>query len=241
MSRRSLYVVISAAGQGTRMGASLPKQFMELDGKPILRLSIEKFISAVPGIRLVVVLPEGYIPVWKEYCRKNSFIYPQLLLPGGITRFHSVRNALARIPDGAIVAIHDGVRPLLSEKMIRNMFARISEDDTCHALIPVIPSVDTLKPIRKTKEEDGAETLSLIEGREIDRAEVYAAQTPQIFLSEDIKRAYEQPFSTSFTDDASVAAAQKTPLSFCEGERLNIKITTPEDLVLAGAVTRNLL
>lgn len=226
---RNFYLIVTAAGSGTRMGADKPKQFLELGGKAILQLTIERFIEALPDIKVVTVLPKDYIPLWKRYCLERSFTYPQVLVAGGITRFHSVKNALARVPDGAYVAVHDGVRPLLSVGMIRRMAERMT---ACRALVPVMPSTDTLKPLRS--DWDGR--LQWIEGRSLNRMEVYNAQTPQIFFSEDLRGAYQQAFNTSFTDDASVARQAGVPITWCEGERLNIKITTPEDLKLAQAI-----
>ena len=139
-----------AAGSGVRMGASVPKQFLDLGGVPILRRTIEKFVEAVPDIKVVTVLPKDHIPFWKEYCVSSDFTCPQTLVMGGFTRFHSVRNALERVPEGAIVAIHDGVRPLLSTGLIRNMFGRM-ESEEIRSLIPVVPSVDTLKVLDRVK------------------------------------------------------------------------------------------
>ncbi len=224
---RKKYVIIMAAGHGTRMGASFPKQFMDLGGKPILRLTIEKFLYADPDIRVVTVLPKDFMKTWKDYCQQNGFLCPQILVEGGITRFHSVKNALEKVPDGVIVAIHDGVRPLVTPELIGRMFRKM---ESCRALIPVLPSVDTLKAIRKVKHPDGSETLETIPDRRIDRTEVYRAQTPQMFLSEDIKASYSLAYDTAFTDDASVAEKKGIPLSYIEGERNNLKITTPEDL-----------
>lgn len=222
-----------AAGHGTRLGSVLPKQFLELDGKPILQRTIERFVYACPDIKVVTVLPSEYIEGWKTFCHQYNFYYPQILVEGGITRFHSVRNALKKIPDGAIVAVHDGVRPLVSPDLISRMFSRMSTE---RALIPVLESVDTLKAVRKVKAADGTERLESIPGAVIDRSEVYRAQTPQMFRSEDLKAAYDLPFDTSYTDDASVATAKNIPLSYIRGERYNIKITTQDDLDFARAV-----
>ena len=227
-------LIAMAAGSGTRMGSETPKQFLSLGGIPILRRTMETFIAAVPGIKVVTVLPNDYLSFWKEYCLSAEFTYPQTLVGGGFTRFHSVRNALERVPDGAIVAIHDGVRPMVSRDLVRNMFAQM-EERGLDALIPVVPSVDTLKILDRTSGSAGG-TLVEPEGEEIDRSRVYAAQTPQMFRSEAIREAYSQPFDTAFTDDASVARKQGIPLSFCDGERYNFKITSPEDLALAELI-----
>lgn len=222
-----------AGGSGTRMGASKPKQFLELGGKAILRRTIEVFLEACPGINVITVLPDEHIDYWKQYCYRNSFICPQVLVPGGITRFHSVRNALEKVPEGALVAIHDGVRPLLSTGLVNRLF---SAAESAPGVIPVIPCVDTMKTLRKKVWEDGSETYSPIEGQTADRSVLYGAQTPQIFHSEIIKAAYGQAYDTAFTDDASVFEKYGKSLSYQMGERLNIKITTQEDLVLAEAI-----
>lgn len=232
---RNKFLIVMAAGSGVRMGTSVPKQFLDLGGVLVLRRTIEAFVSAVPGIKVVTVLPKEHITFWKEYCLSSNFDYPQLLVRGGITRFHSVRNALDRLPDGAVVAIHDGVRPLISSSLIRNMFARM-DSGSVRALIPVIPSVDTLKVLERVKDSDGNEALVSSEGEDVDRSRIFGAQTPQMFLSEDIKAAYSQPFDTAFTDDASVARKKGIPLSFCAGERYNFKLTSPEDLSLARLI-----
>lgn len=228
---RKKFLIVTAGGMGTRMGASVPKQFIELEGKPILRLTIEKFMEAVPDLQVITVLPQAHIGPWRQYCVKEDFTCPQRLVKGGFTRFHSVKNALAYVPEGAIVAVHDGVRPLLSIAKIQELFALAQSTP---ALIPVLPVTDTLKVLEK--KADG--TLCAT-GEPIDRSRIFGAQTPQIFYSELLKQAYEQGFDTLFTDDASVAERYKIPLTFVEGERLNIKITTPEDLILARAVLQS--
>ena len=223
-----------AAGSGSRMGSATPKQFLDLGGKPVLRRTIESFIAAEPDIRVITVLPKDHISFWKEYCLSADFNYPQLLVQGGFTRFHSVRNALEKVPDGAVVAIHDGVRPLVSVGLVRKMFEMMSARK-CRALIPVLPSIDTLRLLDKRMDGSGAEVLTAA-AQDLDRSRVYRVQTPQMFVSEDIKAAYSQAFDTSFTDDASVAAKKGIPLSFCGGERYNFKLTSPEDLEMARMI-----
>ena len=227
--KRILYTVFVAGGTGSRMGAGIPKQFLDLNGIPILQRTMTTFLGAVPDMKVVTVLPRQYFDTWKKLCAVNSFDIPQILVEGGITRFHSVQNALARIPDGAVAAIHDGVRPLVSRGLVARMFAGMQD---CRALIPVLPVTDTLK----TLDRDASGVLSTADAPEIDRSRIYGAQTPQMFHSEVIKAAYKQPYDVSFTDDASVLRRYGEPLSYIEGERLNIKITTPEDLSLARAV-----
>lgn len=217
---RKIYVIVVAGGSGSRMGTELPKQFLKLDGKPILQRTIEKFTDALPGVTIVTVLPLQHLDTWKKICAEYAVDYPQILVTGGITRFHSVKNALEKVPDGALVLIHDGVRPLLSTEMIKSMVERMEE---CRALIPVTPAVDTLRSTDVSVPDP-------------DRTRTVCVQTPQLFRSEDIKAAYAQAYSTTFTDDASVAGAYGIPVSFFDGERFNFKITTPEDLRLAEAV-----
>lgn len=225
---RKKYLIVTAGGMGTRMGSALPKQFLQLDGVPILRLTLERFMAAEPELRILTVLPEGHVSYWRQYCLEAGFVCPQRLVKGGFTRFHSVKNALAYVPDGALVAIQDGVRPLMSVGKIREMFAEARQ---VPALVPVVPVTDTLKVLEKRPDGTLAAT-----GESADRSRLFGAQTPQIFHSELIKAAYTQGFNTAFTDDASVAEAYKIPLSFIEGERFNLKITTPEDLLLAKAI-----
>lgn len=232
---RKKYVVIMAAGSGSRMGGETPKQFLEVGGKTILRRTIEAFAEAIPGITVITVLPEDYMGFWKNSCYNGNFVYPQILVKGGITRFHSVRNALEKVPDGALVAIHDGVRPLAGRAFLREMFEKAQEHP---GLIPVIPCVDTMTALKKKVWDDGSETFVRLPQVTVDRSVLYAAQTPQIFHSELLKSAYNQAFQTSFTDDASVVEAYGKNLSFVKGERLNIKITTPEDLILAEAILK---
>ena len=225
---RKKYLIVMAAGSGTRMGSEMPKQFIELSGKAVLQMTIEKFQKAYPDIKVVTVLPEAHLDYWRDYCLKRNFLCPQVLVKGGITRFHSVQNALSRIPDGALVAVHDGVRPLLSVEFIRECFEKA---ETVPALIPVLPCVDTMKVLYRKDNE-----LITAEGQTVDRSVLYGAQTPQIFHSEVIKNAYRQAFDTAFTDDASVVLKDGKNLSYLIGERFNIKLTTQDDLVLANAI-----
>ena len=225
---RKKYLIVTAGGVGTRMGTAVPKQFLELGGKPILRVTLEKFMAAVPDLHIITVLPEANVTTWRQYCIRENFTCPQRLVKGGFTRFHSVKNALEYVPDGAIVAVQDGVRPLISASCIKRLFEEAAAVD---ALIPVMPVTDTLKVLDK----DASGMLGS-SGEQVDRSRIYGAQTPQIFKSELLKAAYTQGYDTLFTDDASVAERYGIRLSFTEGERYNIKITTPEDLALANAL-----
>ena len=220
--RRNIYGIFVAGGTGTRMGGDVPKQFLLLDGRPILQCTIERFLEAEPDMKIITVLPKTHFQTWKDLCAIHSFHCPQVLVAGGLTRFHSVQNALKKVPDNAIVSIHDGVRPLVSAELVRRMLDRMQRGE-CHALLPVLPVVDTLRSTDPAVPDP-------------DRSKTVAVQTPQIFRSEDIKAAYTQAYDLSFTDDASVAARKKIPLTFEQGERFNLKITTPEDLILAEAL-----
>lgn len=223
MEERKKYLIALGGGSGTRFGSDVPKQFLPLGGVPILQRSISAFTAAVPGIKVITVLPSGETARWKELCQEHVFNTPQIIVAGGITRFHSVRAALEKVPDGALVAIHDGVRPLVSSCLIKDMFAAMAEH---RALIPALPVTDTLK-FRETP------------GVGPDRSGLVAVQTPQIFRSEDIRAAYfETGYREDFTDDASVAAAFGIPVDLFPGEKLNFKITTPEDQALAELLVR---
>ena len=213
-----IFAIIMAAGSGTRMGSEQPKQFLPLGGVPILQRTIERFREALPQARVVTVLPREHFQTWKDLCTQNHLDCPQQLVAGGITRFHSVQNALKVVPDGAIVFIHDGVRPLASVDFLRRLAGQIHQH---RALIPVIPVTDTIVSDQ---------------GEGVDRTHLRAVQTPQVFRSEDIRAAYTLAYETSFTDDGSVAQRKGIPLSYVEGERYNLKITTPEDLRMAEAL-----
>lgn len=223
---KKVYGVFVAGGSGVRMGADVPKQFLDLGGRPVLQRSIMKFMQACPEMVPVVVLPEDHVSTWKRLCVENRFDLPQIVVDGGITRFHSVKNALAKIPDGALVLIHDGVRPLVSVDLIRRILETSAGERN---VIPVTPVTDTLKSLIPAA--DG--TFAPSGDPDPDRGRLFGAQTPQLFLSEQIKKAYETGYNQSFTDDASVARAANIPLTYIEGERYNLKITTPEDLELA--------
>lgn len=219
---RKKYVVIMAAGQGSRMGSKVPKQFLEIAGKPILRHTVERFLEYDPNIGIIIVLPASGKEIWKQYCHESGFLERYTMATGGITRFHSVQNALRYVPDGALVAVHDGVRPFVTKGFIARMF---DSAEKCEGVIPVLPAVDSLREVGR----DGASWI-------VDRSSIVTVQTPQIFRSEILKRAYGQVYSTSFTDDASVVEAAGYKITLQEGLRGNFKITSPEDLEMAEAI-----
>ncbi len=229
---RERYMIVMAAGSGTRMGVDRPKQFIDLKGKAVLHHTLERLSQGLPDLRFVVVLPSSWIAWWRQYCYSCSLVLPQVLVEGGITRFHSVRNALEKVPDGALVGIHDGVRPFVTPELVSSLYAAAEEKD---GAVPVTPCIDTMKVLEK-QEVSGGRTVLASTGEGVDRSRLYGAQTPQVFKSELIKKAYSLPYDERFTDDASVAEAQEMNLSWLMGERFNIKLTSQDDLVLAGAL-----
>ena len=214
-------VIIVAGGSGRRMGGALPKQFMMLDNEPILARSINRMHEALPAAEIVVVLPEEHVELWKNLAARFDVARHKIAL-GGKERFHSVKNGLAALSDEvAIVGIHDAVRPLASKKLIIKLFLE-AENNT--AVIPVVAPIDSYRIV----EGDNS--------RIIDRSTLRMVQTPQVFQAEALRKAYEQPFSSTFTDDASVMEAAGHKVTLVEGERENIKITTPSDMLIAEAI-----
>lgn len=208
------YVIIVAAGSGKRIGGAVPKQFLEIDGTPILMHTIGAF-SHIENI--VVVLNENYIEFWRELCVKHNFNQPHTVVKGGAERFHSVKNALALIPDDAIVAIHDGVRPFVTHDVIEEAFAVAERDG---AAVPVIDCPDSVRILSN----DGSES------NPFDRSRVKLVQTPQVFKAEIIKKAYNAEFDNSFTDDASVVERAGFKVTLTRGCTENKKITFRSDL-----------
>ena len=214
-------VIIVAGGSGRRMGGALPKQFMMLDNEPILARSINRMHEALPAAEIVVVLPEEHVELWKNIAARFDVARHKIAL-GGKERFHSVKNGLEALSDEVcIVGIHDAVRPLASKKLVIKLFLE-AENNT--AVIPVVAPIDSYR---------------IVEGddsRIIDRSALRMVQTPQVFQAKALRKAYEQPFSTTFTDDASVMEAAGHKVTLVEGERENIKITTPSDMLIAEAI-----
>ncbi len=223
---RERYCIFACGGTGTRMGADVPKQFLRLGGKTILQISIEKLLEAVPDVRIVIALPSAWVEYWLEECEQNHFNIRQSIVEGGITRFHSIKNALSKVPDRAIVAVHDAVRPFVSADLVRTLFEEASVSGSA---VPVVPVTDTLKMLRK----NDAGMFEEIPGASADRSIIFGAQTPQVFEAAVLKEAYEMPYNTAFTDDASVVAALGRQIRYIPGEKYNIKLTTPEDMAIA--------
>ncbi|MBO5720291.1 MAG: 2-C-methyl-D-erythritol 4-phosphate cytidylyltransferase [Bacteroidales bacterium] len=213
-------VVIVAGGKGIRFGGELPKQFMEMNGKPVLMHTIDAFYNNAKTFDIIVVIPENHFSFWNELCDKHSFITPHKVVKGGSSRWESVKNGLYYIEDNCIVGVHDGVRPLISSNLINKLYVSA---ETYGAVIPAIKVTDSLRQIS----EDNNKSVA------IDRERYRAVQTPQVFKSDIIKRAYELPFENTFSDDASVVERYGIDINIIEGEDINIKITSAKDLAIA--------
>jgi len=211
-----IVALIVAGGKGERMNADIPKQFLLLNGTPILMHTLKQFSHFE---EIVLVLPPSQFKYWQELCNTYNFRQKHTLVAGGITRFHSVKNGLEKIADNTIVAIHDGVRPLISTSLIESL---VAETKSGIGVIPIIPVKDS---IRRVEEENSIH---------VDRRNLFGVQTPQCFLSADIQKAYTQDFSDTFTDDASVFEANGGKINTLLGEEKNLKITTQEDLKIAS-------
>lgn len=218
-------IIIVAGGSGRRLGGSLPKQFRMLGSLPVLGHTINAFARTLPGAPIVVVLPEGQIDFWKNLSSRFD-IARHTCTAGGDERFHSVRNGLEALsPETALIAVHDGVRPLVSEELIR----RCIECAAGHgSAIPVIEAVDSLRRLTP----DGS--------RPEDRSRLRIVQTPQVFDATLLRLAYETDYSPAFTDDASVVERTGHPVALCPGERRNLKITSADDLPIAAALLDSL-
>lgn len=217
------YIIITAGGKGLRMGSDIPKQFIPINGKPILMRTIEQFRLYSKKIRIILVLPKVQLGYWRELCLDYSFAERYDIVDGGDTRFASIQHGLDIIPDDeqGVVGIHDGVRPFPSLDVIKRCFETAREKK---AAIPVIPVVETLR--------------SIPENKNVLRSDFCLVQTPQCFDIQLIKKANEQPYSDSFTDDASVVEAIGQEVTMVEGNRENIKITTPFDLKIAEVLCK---
>ena len=219
--QRKCYAVIVAGGSGSRMGGEIAKQFLMLGDKPILLHTIEAFLSLSFPVEIILVVPASLRDYWKNFYKEQRLSFKHTLVSGGITRFHSVKNAMKYVPEGALVAVHDGVRPFVSKDFLESLFA---EADEKRAVIPAVKVVDSLR----YTDEDGS--------RPVERDKYVSIQTPQIFHSELLLDAYNQAYNPAFTDDASVVESRGTKIYLTEGRMLNIKITRPEDLTLAQAI-----
>ena len=232
------YVIIVAGGKGLRMGSDIPKQFLPIGGKPVLMRTLERFREYDADLQIILVLPEAQQAYWHQLCEEYHFDVAYTLANGGQTRFHSVQNGLAKVPDDAegVVGVHDGVRPFPSIEVIRNCYETAR---TAKAVIPVIPIVETVRQIfsngQTRTDTDKKESLSpevrcKNSSRTVPRDEYRLVQTPQTFDIQLLKAANRQPYNDGFTDDASVVESYGHQITLVEGNRENIKITTPYDL-----------
>ena len=242
------YIIIVAGGKGLRMGSDIPKQFLPIGGKPVLMRTLERFRAYSSALQIILVLPEAQQDYWRQLCEEYHFDVEHQIANGGQTRFHSVQNGLALVPDDAegVVGVHDGVRPFPSIEVIRNCYETAR---TAKAVIPVIPVVETVRQLIS----DGQ-----VSSRTVPRDEYRLVQTPQTFDIQLLKAAYKraqnqvnlssaereqarpevkaanrQPYNDGFTDDASVVESYGYVITLVEGNRENIKITTPYDLKIA--------
>ncbi|MBO5548577.1 MAG: 2-C-methyl-D-erythritol 4-phosphate cytidylyltransferase [Prevotella sp.] len=214
------YVIIVAGGKGLRMGSDIPKQFLPVGGKPVLMRTLERFREYSPTLKIILVLPKAQQDYWRQLCADYHFNVEYQLADGGETRFHSVQHGLALIPDEAegVVGVHDGVRPFPSIDVIRRCYDTAREKK---AVIPVIPVVETLRHLQ------GKSSIT------VPRDDYRLVQTPQCFDIQLLKAANRQSYNDGFTDDASVVESFGHAITLVEGNRENIKITTPYDLKIA--------
>lgn len=217
-------ILIVAGGRGTRMGGPQPKQFLELVGRPVLMHTLEAFDRWDASARLIVVLPEDQIDTWKRLCEAHVFGRIHRVVAGGETRFHSVRNGLDAVASDGLIAVHDGVRPLVAPSVIAACFAAAADGG---AAVPVVPVVESVREV----DADGG-------SRPVDRARLRVVQTPQVFRADVLRAAYCLPYDPRFTDDASVVEASGVAVRLVPGNRENIKLTTPMDLLLAEQLMR---
>lgn len=218
------FAIIVAGGKGNRMNSELPKQFITIGGRPILMRTIEQFYKTDSAITLILVLPKEQITYWQELQTEYGFEVPVLVTAGGATRFHSVKNGLALITKPGLVAVHDGVRPFVNAETIQKGYQAA---ESHQAAIPVVDVVDSIRFVNESKNEA------------LNRADYRLVQTPQVFQLELLHKAYEQQFSETFTDDASVVEALGEPIFLFEGNRGNIKLTTPFDLKVAEVLIKD--
>ncbi|MGZ3928965.1 MAG: 2-C-methyl-D-erythritol 4-phosphate cytidylyltransferase, partial [Mucilaginibacter sp.] len=213
------YVIIVAGGSGSRMHSVVPKQFLLLNGLPVLMHTINAFHNCQVQPQIIVVLPDDSHEYWNTLCKKHGFDVPHQLISGGETRFHSVKRGLGLIDDtDAIIAVHDAVRPLVTKEIIDESYECAAKYGNA---IVAIKSRDSVRQIKDNR------SISLV------RDEIYLIQTPQTFQSKQLKQAYQQPYSADFTDDASVVEQTGVNINLINGSYQNIKITFPEDIAIA--------
>lgn len=229
------YIIIVAGGKGLRMGSDVPKQFLPVGGLPVLMHTIKRFREYSQEMQIILVLPEAQQDYWHGLCKEYAFDVEYMLANGGETRFHSVKNGLDMIPDDAegVVGVHDGVRPFPALEVIERCYETAKETE---AVIPVIPVVETLRHIVNVNCDSVAVNTVAVNSITVPRNDYRLVQTPQTFTVSLLKKAYKQPYNDNFTDDASVVEAMGRSITLVEGNRENIKITTPFDLTVAEAL-----
>lgn len=212
------YVIIVAGGKGERMNASVPKQFLPLNGKPLLMHTMERiYSSGLFDEPAVLVLPSGQINYWQQLCETFNFEIPYIITEGGETRFQSVKNGLENIAEDSLVGVHDGVRPLVSSDVVKNAFSHALKYDTA------VPVISLQESVRKVDKDVG-------KSYPVSRDEYVLVQTPQVFKSDLLKKAYQTPYVSEFTDDASVVEYYGRKIHLVGGNKENIKLTTLFDL-----------
>lgn len=218
-------VVIVAGGKGLRMGTDIPKQFLPVGGKPVLMRTIERFYEYDSSMQVVLVLPVSQQDYWRTLCREHHFTLPHAIADGGATRFHSVRSGIAKVAaDVQLIGVHDGVRPFVSVATIKACYEEAARSE---AVVPVTDVVETLRHLG----EHGASAT-------VARSEYKLVQTPQVFGAPLLRKAYQQEYVDFFTDDASVVESLGHTVSLVDGNRENIKITTPFDIIVAEAMVK---
>lgn len=217
------YAVIVAGGTGTRMGAAVPKQFMLLNGKPVLLHTIETFLRAYADLQIILVLPAPFEEQGRQLILQTTTASRVQIVLGGATRFHSVQNGLKKINEASVIFVHDGVRCLVTESLIRRCYEQTIVKGNA---IPAVAVNDSIRMVQGNKT------------KVVDRSTLLAVQTPQTFRSNILLSAFEQPYNEAFTDEATVAEAAGHEIFMIEGEKENIKITLPADLLIAEQLSR---
>lgn len=218
------FALIVAGGSGSRMNSATPKQFLEINGKPLLMHTFNAFISTGSAFEFILVLPEKEIKNWRSLCTQYAFNIKHSIVAGGKTRFHSVKNGLVQITDDGIVFIHDGVRPLVSAQTIENCYQTAANKGNA---LPVITPSESIRKVFNG------------ENRAVDRSRYFLVQTPQTFRVSLIKKAYDQDYQEDFTDDASVLEKTGEKICLVQGNRNNIKVTYPEDVEITKILLKN--
>lgn len=219
---KSTFAVIVAGGWGSRMQSALPKQFIELCGEPVLMHTIRAFYNSQSSPQIILALHGSYHELWAQLCAKHNFTIPHKIITGGQTRFHSIKNAVDSVADDdVLIAVHDAVRPIVSADIINEAYRCAAENGTA---VTAVKSRDSIRQVKG----NGSESLN--------RDSIYLVQTPQTFQSAILKKAYEQPYTDTFTDDASVVEQSGVAITLIEGDYSNIKITFPEDVAIAEAL-----